>query len=135
MIWTTEQQKIIDFFGVKTYANSDWIEKIPKEKRRYKCHTCKNIWDSDELNEGKCPECGETHIIVMCPLDHCNCPHTIPATTREECPICGQAICPDCGTHDVIQISRVTGYLSEVSGWNEAKRQELKDRMHYNGVT
>jgi anaerobic ribonucleoside-triphosphate reductase len=30
-----------------------------------------------------------------------------------------------------VQVSRVTGYLQDVSGWNAGKRQELKDRMRY----
>jgi len=29
-------------------------------------------------------------------------------------------------------MSRVTGYMQAVSGWNEAKKQELKDRKRYN---
>jgi anaerobic ribonucleoside-triphosphate reductase len=42
-----------------------------------------------------------------------------------------KAVCPECGSHDVTQISRVTGYLQDVSGWNASKQQELKDRMRY----
>lgn len=51
--------------------------------------------------------------------------------TTAECPLCGNPICPDCSNHVVEQISRVTGYLSSVSGWNEAKKQEFKDRNRY----
>ncbi len=40
--------------------------------------------------------------------------------------------CPSCGSSDVDHISRITGYLQAVSGWNSAKRQELKDRKRYN---
>ena len=40
--------------------------------------------------------------------------------------------CPSCGSDDVDHISRITGYLQAVSGWNSAKRQELKDRKRYN---
>ena len=40
--------------------------------------------------------------------------------------------CPNCGSEDVDHISRITGYLQAVSGWNSAKRQELKDRKRYN---
>jgi ribonucleoside-triphosphate reductase len=40
--------------------------------------------------------------------------------------------CPGCGSEDVDHISRITGYLQAVSGWNSAKRQELKDRKRYN---
>jgi hypothetical protein len=47
----------------------------------------------------------------------------------EICPLCNEPICPRCGNHRVEQISRVTGYMSSVSGWNAAKKQELKDRI------
>jgi anaerobic ribonucleoside-triphosphate reductase len=66
----------------------------------------------------------------MCPLDHCHCTHEI-ISGIEYCPLCGKAVCPECGSHDVTQISRVTGYLQDVSGWNASKQQELKDRMRY----
>jgi hypothetical protein len=47
------------------------------------------------------------------------------------CPICGSPVCPDCMNHLVVQLSRVTGYLSTVSGWNESKKQEFEDRNRY----
>jgi len=31
----------------------------------------------------------------------------------------------------VEHLSRVTGYIQAVSGWNEGKKQELKDRKRY----
>jgi ribonucleoside-triphosphate reductase len=37
-------------------------------------------------------------------------------------------LCPNCGSSNVEWWSRVTGYYQAVSGWNEAKRRELKDR-------
>jgi anaerobic ribonucleoside-triphosphate reductase len=46
------------------------------------------------------------------------------------CEKCGEAICP-CGSHDVSQVSRVTGYLADVDGMNMGKQQEIKDRMRY----
>ena len=42
--------------------------------------------------------------------------------------------CPNCGSTEVDHISRITGYLQAVSGWNSAKRQELKDRKRYNDL-
>lgn len=42
--------------------------------------------------------------------------------------------CPVCDSDDVEHISRITGYLQAVSGWNSAKRQELKDRKRYNDL-
>ncbi len=47
------------------------------------------------------------------------------------CAVCGAAMCPVCSRHTVTQLSRVTGYVSSVSGWNEGKKQELKDRKRY----
>jgi ribonucleoside-triphosphate reductase len=42
--------------------------------------------------------------------------------------------CPNCGSSEVDHISRITGYLQAVSGWNKAKVQELKDRKRYNDL-
>ncbi len=39
--------------------------------------------------------------------------------------------CENCGSANVEQLSRVTGYIQSVSGWNAAKKQELEDRMRY----
>lgn len=49
----------------------------------------------------------------------------------ELCPVCDKPMCPTCGSHCVDQISRVTGYMQAVSGWNAAKKQEYKDRMRH----
>jgi ribonucleoside-triphosphate reductase len=40
--------------------------------------------------------------------------------------------CPHCGSMDVDGITRVTGYFSKVSGWNDGKRAELADRFRSN---
>ena len=50
------------------------------------------------------------------------------------CPLCNHPMCPDCSNHHVDQISRVTGYMSNVSGWGAAKAQEFKDRNRYNNL-
>jgi|LGVE01.1.fsa_nt_gb hypothetical protein len=54
---------------------------------------------------------------------------TIPNTAK--CPVCGYYECPDCHSHKVDVLSRVTGYLQVVSGWNSAKTQEFEDRTRY----
>jgi len=36
--------------------------------------------------------------------------------------------CPTCGSENVRYWSRITGYYTDVTGWNEGKRQELMDR-------
>ncbi len=39
--------------------------------------------------------------------------------------------CPSCGSKDVECYSRITGYYQRVSGWNEGKKRELKDRHRF----
>ncbi len=36
--------------------------------------------------------------------------------------------CPQCGSSDIRRIRRITGYLSTDDRFNEAKRDELKER-------
>jgi len=118
MEWTQEQRKIAGKYKK--------LEDIPQTERKYKCHRCHYIVDATP-----CPVCGETQLDVMCPLDHMHCFHDV-TPGIDYCPLCGAAVCPHCGCHDVVQISRVTGYLQDVSGWNAGKQQELKDRVRYN---
>ena len=93
----------------------------------FKCGTC-FIYTND-LENGKCPSCGNS-VENMCKEDHtCKCNIDIHEGICY-CPVCGKPICP-CGSHDVSVISRVTGYLSDVKGWNKAKKQELLDRQRY----
>ena len=87
-----------------------------------------------EFNDGKLLEIDSP---LRCPLNlwvmrndaKCN-RQLVPNTAV--CPLCGNPCCPDCYNHCVDQISRVTGYLGSVSGWNEAKKQEFEDRNRYN---
>jgi len=37
--------------------------------------------------------------------------------------------CPSCGSMDVDGITRITGYFTRTSSWNEGKRAELQDRV------
>ena len=39
--------------------------------------------------------------------------------------------CEKCHSKNLDCISRITGYLQAVSGWNEGKKQELLDRIRY----
>ena len=107
----------------------------PKIEQKYKCHTCYTILKESELMDTtkNCPLCGETfkNLQKMCKLDHCNCSHTDPIAKVAYCPECNQPICPICGTHDVMQISRVTGYLANVESFNKGKMAEFLDRHRY----
>lgn len=127
---TLEQQEIIQSSKEKR------LDALHLEKK-YKCHLCHLILSEDMIEftpEGVaiCKTCKQ-RVADMCPIDHCHCSHAVIAGLVS-CPLCGEPMCPECGSHDVAQISRVTGYLAEVSGWNPAKRAELKDRVRVNLV-
>jgi hypothetical protein len=128
---TQFELQIIEKYNAKPYDTV--LREISENDRKWKCHTCSTILKNEDLIDKKCPVCGEKHLEQMCPLDHNHCSHTI-IDRIEYCPVCKKAICPECGDHSVVQISRVTGYLQDVSGWNSAKQQELKDRARYNPI-
>lgn len=116
----------------KNICSRDVLLEIPEKDRLYKCHTCHTgSIKHESLKDGACPICGETHLMIQCPIDHCSCDHEF-VERISFCILCGEGICPICGCHDVVQISRVTGYLQEVKGFNEGKRAELKDRHRVN---
>lgn len=99
---------------------------------KYKCHVCKMILSEEDLIDGVCPKC-MIQPVEMCVEDKiCECAFDISGKINY-CPKCGEAVCP-CGSHDTLTISRVTGYLQAVPGWNAAKQQELKDRQRYDIV-
>ena len=94
----------------------------------YKCPVCHLM----NFETNICPDCGNDAVLEMCDGDHkCTCKQDIHSSIAY-CNECGHPVCPECGSHDVNQISRVTGYLSDVGGWNKAKAQELKDRTRVN---
>lgn len=97
-------------------------------EKRFKCCAC-GCWGFDSP---KCPECGEEVTLEeVCSLDHCHCSHDI-VDGSAVCPECGSFICPICGAHNVEVVSRITGYIQPVNGWNAAKAQEFKDRTRNN---
>lgn len=116
----------------KKSVNYDKIVPVHIEKSdRYKCHTCHQVIRYEQLELEQCPTCGDDgNLVVMCPNDHCNCNHQIVESIKY-CDLCGEVVCPICGCHDVEGLSRVTGYLQAVNGWNSGKRQELADRHRY----
>ena len=86
-----------------------------------------------ELNEGKLLDIknpSECPLAVWVAVNNKKC-HRELVPNIANCPLCGHPMCPDCCNHVVDQLSRVTGYLSTVSGWNEAKKQEFEDRARY----
>ena len=103
---------------------------------QYKCVDCFLGYVEEEyVKEGKCPECGSTNLEKHCELDRpCRCAKGIHETVKF-CEKCGEPVCPGCGCHDVEAVTRITGYLNAISGFNAGKRQEVKDRVHYNALT
>jgi hypothetical protein len=89
---------------------------------------------NEEVNEGKTLV---TKTAIDCPIyfwvihNNAKC-HREMVPNTAACPLCGRPVCPDCMNHNVDIISRVTGYLSTVSGWNDSKKQEFEDRNRYN---
>lgn len=45
-----------------------------------------------------------------------------------------QTKCTKCNSEDVKAYSRITGYIQDVSGWNAAKREELRLRTRLQGI-
>ena len=99
---------------------------------RYKCFTCNLIIDELSLVDVNCPNCNiDLALKPMCSRDNITCNHDI-VDSLAYCPDCGEPMCPICGCHDVSQISRITGYMGDVAGFNAGKAQELKDRHRVN---
>lgn len=97
---------------------------------RFKCNQCFYVIEEQDLDaDGNCPVCHEP-VIKMCDIGPIRCEHDV-VDGIAFCPECGEPMCPICKCHNVIQMSRVTGYLADVAGWNEAKKQELKDRVRW----
>jgi len=103
--------------------------------QKYSCFNCHTHFELDVAEkEKKCPKCGDIFVQKRCdedPVGGCHCALTVNAGITY-CEKCGKPICPTCGDHDVIGVSRVTGYLADISGWGAGKRQELIDRNRYN---
>jgi hypothetical protein len=112
------------FIGIKD------LKKLPDGAKRYKCPICYLAGFTTK----ECPDCCSKDTFLMCPIDHTHCSHPI-TEVLAYCPICDAPICSVCGSHDVTQVSRVTGYLADVDGMNNGKKQEVKDRHRVNIAT
>jgi len=103
---------------------------------QYKCLDCfLGYIDEEYLVNGCCPECNSANIRAHCENDKpCHCAKQIHETIAY-CDTCGEPVCPGCGCHDVEAVTRITGYLNALSGFNRGKAQEVKDRVRYNALT
>ena len=123
-----ENSIVLSYVGMKY---NDILESIPLVDRRYKCHTCYYILNQPQLKEGRCPICGEKQLEPMCPIDNVDFIKDIHESI-EICPLCDKPIDPITHNHNVVAITRVTGYLQDFSGFNAGKQQEVKDRVRNN---
>lgn len=140
---------------IPTYEEREQIHRIlrdlPENDSLFKCHRCKVIFDIysggvsvlmalSNKNGILCPECKSESTELVCKVDAYsvflklkgfNCRKEELINGADICPICKTSMCPECGNHNVVSWSRITGYLNDVSGWNMAKKQELMDRKRY----
>lgn len=103
--------------------NKEYLKSIGKEYYDLMEHTKGKIIGVNHPE--KCP----LHLWVV--YNKQKCKNELVSNTAV-CPLCNNPVCPDCMNHEVEQLSRVTGYMGGVSGWNAAKQQEFKDRSRYN---
>lgn len=104
---------------------------VPKiTASKYSCKSCLLIIQASCLDTGgNCPICGDA-VDPICEKDHpCRCAADVYGGILY-CELCNQPICA-CGCHDVVVLSRITGYISDTSGWRKHKLAELKDRHRY----
>ncbi len=130
----------------------EMLKSLPENETMHKCYRCNYIFDISQGGQANiltilktrsyvyCPRCGERDPELICKVDaysvvlklqghKCRKGEVISGT--ELCPVCDKPICPECYNHSVVSLSRVTGYVQDISGWNNGKRQELKDRQRY----
>lgn len=101
---------------------------LPKRDFIKRCLEWNKVFNDGKLMKVSDPMDCPVAIWVVHNDAKCN-KEMVPNTAK--CPVCGSQVCPDCMNHNVDIISRVTGYLSTVSGWNAAKKQEFEDRQRY----
>jgi rubrerythrin len=131
------------------------LRDIPENDSLFKCHKCKGIFDIysggvpvlmalSNKNGIICPECKSESTELMCRVDaysiylklnRFDCRKGVLINGVDVCPICRTSMCPECGNHNVVSWSRITGYINDVSGWNEGKKEELMDRKRYEGMS
>ncbi len=127
------------------------LKELPENDSLFKCFRCRTIFDiysgglpvlmalSDKSGI-LCPECKSDSTELICKVDAYsvylkmtgfNCREGLILNGTDICPICKTSMCPQCMNHSVVSLSRVTGYIQDVAGWNMAKKQELIDRKRY----
>ena len=60
MRWTNEQQALIVKYRGTNAPSPTNLTRIPEGDRRYKCLGCHLVLSLPDLDEGRCPVCGES---------------------------------------------------------------------------
>jgi len=128
------------------------LRELPENESLFKCHRCKFVFDTHDegipvlmalipKDKVRCPNCGESNTELICKVDgysiylklsgKVKCREGVIINGTDICPVCRNSMCPECGNHSVVSLSRVTGYLQDTNGWNDAKKEELMDRKRY----
>lgn len=130
----------------------NFLRSLPENDTLHKCGKCHYVFDISQGGQLNiltilktnsyvyCPRCLERDPELLCKVfaysiylkirgKKCRTGEIIAGT--EICPVCNRPICPECHNHSVVSLSRVTGYVQDISGWNNAKKQELLDRQRY----
>ena len=110
---------------------NDKISKLPKFKYHPNIYDKEKVLDGVRFDNNVCQCCGnktDVYVSTMYCCENIDC----------ICMECGHneldmEVCPNCGSHDITEINRVSGYLgySRIHGdtrFNESKRAELRDR-------
>ena len=127
------------------------LKDLPENQAIFRCQSCKTVFNiySQGLtifmalanrDNVICPNCNTHSAELLCKVDSYSlwlkligfkCRDSTIISGTDLCPVCNRPVCPECYNHNVLSLSRVTGYIQDVSGWNEAKKQELIDRKRY----
>lgn len=130
----------------------EMLRSLPENETMHKCPHCNFVFDTTQGGQANilailmggfyayCPRCFIINPELLCKVDaysvilklkglKCGNGDIIPGV--DLCPVCNRSMCPKCYNHNVVSLSRVTGYVQSVDGWNNGKKQELKDRQRY----
>jgi len=105
-------------------AHQDRLQKL------YTGGTVLHIWNGESA-----PHPVGTAKLLERVLSSTEIPYITYTPTTSICPKCGfmfgeHFICPDCGSECEVW-SRITGYFSPIHQWNDGKKQEYRERVHF----
>ena len=130
----------------------EMLRSLPENETMHKCRHCNYVFDTSQGGQANiltilrdrsyayCPRCGVRNPELICKIDAYsvvlkiqgkNCRKGEVISGTDLCPVCNRPMFPECYNHDVVSLSRVTGYVQSIDGWNNGKKQELKDRQRY----